>query len=192
MHKDADASIPGADASIRPEPGGLSREALTCGIVGGHIPPVRSAQSPPVTLKSRAQFNRVRGGGKWTAPSFVLQALPRSGDDDASPRFGFTVSSKALTVRSAGTPVKRPGAVLRNRARRRLKEAVRLLAPCHAKPNFDYVVIGRREALHQRFADLLEDMQLAFGKVHRPPRANDGKAHPDRGRAAPAGQTRAG
>ena len=145
---------------------------------------------PLTTLKSRAEFNRVRGGGKWTARSFVLQAMPRVlQEDDASPRFGFTVSSKALTVRSGDAPVKRAGAVLRNRARRRLKEAVRLVAPCHAKPNFDYVLIGRREALHQRFADLLEDLQLAFGKVHRPPRANDGKAHPNRGRTAPAGET---
>ena len=140
------------------------------------------------TLKSRAEFNRVRGGGKWTAPSFVLLAMPRGAHDDASPRFGFTVSSKALTVRAADAPVKRAGAVLRNRARRRLKEAVRLVAPLHAKPNFDYVLIGRREALHQRFADLLEDLQLAFGKVHRPPRTHDGKAHPKRGRAASAGE----
>lgn len=142
---------------------------------------------PLTTLKSRAEFNRVRGGGKWTARSFVLQAMPRADEDDASPRFGFTVSSKALAVRNGDAPVKRPGAVLRNRARRRLKEAVRLVAPGHAKPNFDYVLIGRREALHQRFADLLEDLQLAFGKVHRPQRANDGKAHPKRGRAASAG-----
>jgi ribonuclease P protein component len=144
---------------------------------------------PLTTLKSRAEFNRVRGGGKWTARSFVLLAMPRAPRDEAAARFGFTVSSKALTVRSADAPVKRPGAVMRNRARRRLKEAVRLVAPCHAKPSFDYVLIGRLEALHQRFADLLEDLQLAFGKVHRPPRANDGKAHPKRGRTTPAGDT---
>ena len=143
---------------------------------------------PLTTLKSRAEFNRVRGGRKWTAPSFVLQAMPRTNDGDA-PRFGFAVSSKALTVRGGDGPVKRPGAVLRNRARRRLKEAARLVAPLHAKPDYDYVLIGRREALHQRFADLLEDLQLAFGKVHRPPRANDGVAHPRRGRATPAGES---
>jgi ribonuclease P protein component len=144
---------------------------------------------PLITLKSRAEFNRVRGGGKWTAPSFVLQAMPRAGHEDASPRFGFTVSSKALTVRSGNGPVKRAGAVLRNRARRRLKEAVRLVAPLHAKPDYDYVLIGRREALHQSFADLLEDLQLAFGKVHRPPGANHGKARPGSGRTASAGSS---
>ncbi len=144
---------------------------------------------PLTTLKLRAEFNRVRGGGRWTARSFVLQAMPRGAENDSPPRFGFTVSSKALTIRDGDAPVKRAGAVLRNRARRRLKEAVRLVAPCHAKPNFDYVLIGRREALHQRFADLVEDLQLAFGKVHRPARANDGKAHPKTGRVASAGET---
>jgi ribonuclease P protein component len=89
-----------------------------------------------------------------------------------------------------GQPRKRPGAVMRNRARRRLKEAVRLTAPHHARGDFDYVVIGRREALHQSFADLLEDMQTAFDKVHRPPRAKGAgaKTGPGRERAAGADQ----
>jgi ribonuclease P protein component len=142
------------------------------------------------TLKTRAEFNRVRSGSKWTARSFLLQGLPRSdaqGGD--TPRFGFTVSSKALTERPESGPRKRAGAVLRNRARRRLKEAARLLAPDHAKPNYDYVLVGRREALHQAFADLLEDLKLAFGKVHRPPRAEDGKTRPRKGRQASAGKT---
>jgi ribonuclease P protein component len=144
---------------------------------------------PLTTLKSRADFVRMRSGRKWTATGFVLQAMARGDNGGAPPRFGFTVSSKALMVRGGDGPPKRPGAVLRNRARRRLKEAARLVAPLHAKPDYDYVLIGRREALHQRFADLLQDLQLAFGKVHRPPRETDRTAHPRRGRAAPAGTT---
>jgi ribonuclease P protein component len=144
---------------------------------------------PLTTLKSRADFNRLRSGRKWTATGFVLQAMARGDDGDAPPRFGFTVSSKALMVRGGDAPAKRPGAVLRNRARRRLKEAARLVAPLYAKPNYDYVLIGRREALHQRFADLLQDLKLAFGKVHRPPTGNERSAHPRRERAAPAGHT---
>lgn len=82
-------------------------------------------------------------------------------------RFGFAVSGRALAEKGKA----RAGAVKRNRARRRLKEAVRLLAPEAARSNFDYVIIGRLEALHQSFTDLLEDMRLAFEKVHRPPRS---------------------
>ncbi len=124
------------------------------------------------TLKRRAEFDRVRDGHKWVAKGFILQGKPRNDDGaDSQPRFGFAVGGKALAELVPGKPVKKAGAVLRNRARRRLKEAVRLTAPQQAQPNFDYVVIGRREALNQRFADLLEDFQFAFGKVNRPQRA---------------------
>ena len=49
-------------------------------------------------------------------------------DAEGGPRFGFTVSSRALMAPAEGGVKKRPGAVMRNRARRRLKEAVRLAA----------------------------------------------------------------
>lgn len=131
------------------------------------------------TLKTRAEFARVKNGGKWAARSFVLQAMVRVGEGGVEgARFGFTVASRSLIEKSEGVkgqPPRRPGAVMRNRARRRLKEAVRLLAPVYARAEYDYVVIGRREALHQAFSDLLEDLRTAFGKVHRPPRGQ-GKA----------------
>jgi ribonuclease P protein component len=134
------------------------------------------------TLKTRRAFQRVRAGKTWKARAFVLQALARPSPDGSAPCFGFAVSSRALTAepKVKGEKPKRPGAVKRNRARRRLKEAVRLTAPHCAKPDFDYVIIGRREALHQGFADLLEDMQLAFEKVHRPPRKEEAGAAPGR------------
>jgi ribonuclease P protein component len=129
-----------------------------------------------MTLKRRPEFDRLRQGRKWVAASFILQGAPRrEGDGGLGPRFGFVVASKALRESGAGKGAERPGAVMRNRARRRLKEAVRLLAGNHARADFDYVVIGRRDSLHQCFADLLEELQLAFGKVNRPPRDDDGK-----------------
>jgi ribonuclease P protein component len=137
------------------------------------------------TLKRRSEFDRVRHGQKWVTKGFILQGMPRKVEiSGAQPRFGFVVAGKSLKDSRAGQPAKRVGAVVRNRARRRLKEAVRLLAAHNARPNYDYVVVGRREALHQCFADLLEDLQLAFEKVNRPPRANNGNAAPNRGRNA--------
>lgn len=125
------------------------------------------------TLKRRSEFDRLRRGRKWVAKGFILQAAPRKNDlAGDSPRFGFVMSSRALKNKRAGSAAKRPGAVLRNRARRRLKEAVRLLSASYARPGYDYVIIGRGEALHQRFADLLEDLQQAFNKVNHAPHTN--------------------
>ena len=123
------------------------------------------------TLKTRTEFQRVKHGRKWVAPAFILQGLPRKAGDGRAPRFGFTVSSKSVEKESSG--IKRRGkAVDRNRARRRLKEAVRLTFPAHANAQFDYVIIGRASALTRNFADLLADMRLAFHKVGQPARSD--------------------
>jgi ribonuclease P protein component len=109
-------------------------------------------------LKTRAEFLHVRGGTRFVAPSLVLQARRREGDRVAPKlaRFGFTAS------RSLG------GAVVRNRARRRLKEAVRLTGPSHAAEGYDYVLIAREGALKRRFTELIEDLERALAKVHAP------------------------
>ncbi len=121
------------------------------------------------TLKNRAEFQRVQKGRKWVTPAFILQGLPRAGGGEEAPRFGVTVSSKAV-AKESGASKKRGMAVDRNRARRRLKEAVRLTFPAHAKPGFDYAIIGRAAALTRDFAALLADMEMAFHKVSQPAR----------------------
>ena len=66
--------------------------------------------------RRRAEFLRAAAKGrKAPMPGLVLQALPR--DDQAPARLGFTVTKKI------------GNAVIRNRTRRRLKEAARLVLP---------------------------------------------------------------
>jgi ribonuclease P protein component len=109
-------------------------------------------------LKTRAEFLHVREGTRFAAPSLVLQARARSESDSAgAARFGFT-ATKALG-----------GAVIRNRARRRLKEAVRLIAPTAARPGYDYVLIARSGTLQRPFTDLTKDLERALAKVHKAP-----------------------
>ena len=122
------------------------------------------------TLKTRDEFQRVQKGRKWVAPAFILQGLARPSDEADGPRFGFTVSSKSVAKDNAEGK-RRGKAVDRNRARRRLKEAVRLTFE-HAKRGFDYVIIGRASALTRNFTDLLADMRLAFHKVGQPARSD--------------------
>lgn len=77
--------------------------------------------------------------------------------DEAQPsRFGFTASKKI------------GGAVQRNRARRRLKEVVRLHAAPSAANGFDYVLIARAGTLKRPFTALIGDLERAFLKIHRP------------------------
>ena len=105
-------------------------------------------------LKRRAAFKAVAGGRRTTSPGFVLQALKPEGEEDSGsgerpPRIGFTVTRKI------------GNAVVRNRIRRRLREAARL-AESSAQPGTDYVVVARRAALTLQFDRLVTDLRAGF------------------------------
>jgi ribonuclease P protein component len=103
-------------------------------------------------LKKRRDFLAAAKGTKAARSAFVLEARRRG--DDELPRFGFTVSKR--------TSVK---AVERNRIRRRLKEAVRHVAPGRAQAGFDYVLVGRRKALTESFAAIEADLAAALARA---------------------------
>lgn len=117
------------------------------------------------TLRKRREFLRVRGGGRWATPAFVLETKQRPPVDadtpqqppaGTGPRFGFTVT-------------KRMGnAVRRNRIRRRLRAALQEVAQSRARDHFDYVVIARMPAHDIAFTELTGLMTTAFERVHRP------------------------
>jgi ribonuclease P protein component len=111
--------------------------------------------APLARLKKRAQFLEVAGKGrKWTTPGLILQALPHPGSamSPLVPRVGFTAS------RRVGI------AVLRNRARRRLKAAADRLLPTHAAAG-DYVMIARSTTASRDFAALVADLEAALRRL---------------------------
>lgn len=88
-------------------------------------------------------------------PGVVVQALNRQ--DSALPRLGFTCSRKI------------GNSVIRNRAKRRLREAARLVLPESAQNGFDYVLIGRMATAKRNFADLQKDLAVALKRLHATP-----------------------
>jgi ribonuclease P protein component len=141
----------------------------------------------PERLTRRAEFLHAAKGKRFYARGLTLQAAPRPivppkpvnwrtpGEPDtfgtgaervqignlrgvppcmeAPPRFGFTVTKHT------------GGAVQRNRIRRRLKEALRLLNPLPARPGYDYVILARPEALGMSFRSLQAELMRALGKI---------------------------
>jgi ribonuclease P protein component len=106
----------------------------------------------PQRLKRRADFLRVAAKGrKAPVHGLVLQALARP--DDGPARLGFTVTRKV------------GNAVVRNRARRRLKEAARLLLRDQHLGGVDLVLIGRDATAKRRFTDLIDDFSRALVKT---------------------------
>ncbi len=104
-------------------------------------------------LRQRADFLAVANGARLASPAFVVQRLPR--DDRGPVRIGFTVSRKVGT------------ATERNRVRRRLRELVKRLDPARMRPHSDYVLVGRRTALHRDFATMLNDLQATLDRLEK-------------------------
>ncbi len=106
----------------------------------------------PGRLRRRAEFLRIAAKGRKAAmPGVVLQALPRQ--DQEMARLGFTVTKKI------------GNAVTRNRTRRRLKEAARLVLAGSPVLGVDLVLIGREATRKRRFVDLQEDVRRALAKA---------------------------
>ena len=100
-------------------------------------------------LRVRPQFLFVRGGLSERRKSLVIQARLR-GDGMARTGEGFTATKKT------------GNAVIRNRARRRLKAAAGELLPRLGVPGADYVFIARQETAHIGWQRLLDDMESAL------------------------------
>ena len=103
-------------------------------------------------LKRRSEFLRVAARGRKAAmPGLVLQALDRA--DGGAVRLGFTVTKKV------------GNAVVRNRTRRRLREAARLVLGERQIGGLDLVLIGRDGTAARDFRALQEDLRRALARA---------------------------
>lgn len=107
-------------------------------------------------LRKRAQFLFVRRGKSERRKTLVVQAAARN-DGKPSIGAGFTATKKI------------GNAPIRNRSKRRLREAARLLLPQHGVPGSDYVFIARFSTATSGWQRLLDDMENALISLRDPP-----------------------
>jgi ribonuclease P protein component len=128
---------------------------------------VADARFPIERLKKRPDFLACAQAPSCARGAVVVQARPR---EDGQPlvRAGFTATKRI------------GGSVERNRAKRRMREAARLLLPDHARPGFDYVLIARGGVLTRPWDRLLDDVKSALIRLaaERDSRARDPAAAP--------------
>ncbi len=70
-----------------------------------------------------------------------------------------------LGTNANATFTKVGNAVVRNRARRRLRAAAACVLPLHAEPAHDYVLIARAGTLQRRFTDLVADLEAGLRRL---------------------------
>jgi len=113
------------------------------------------SHKPVKTLKKRAEFLACARARRAHAPGMVVQGRQRRQGEAAGPRVGFTCSKKVGK------------AVIRNRAKRRLREVARVVLPRLGRDGWDYVLIGRAGAtVSRQFTDLIGDFETALTKLH--------------------------
>lgn len=100
-------------------------------------------------LKRREEFLKVAGSRRKAAlPGLVLQAA--FGPQSTTIRCGFTATKKL------------GGAVVRNRAKRRLRAAAQAVLPVAGTPGYDYVLVARAGTLDRPWPQLLDDLRKAL------------------------------
>jgi ribonuclease P protein component len=115
-----------------------------------------------IILNKRADFKIVQNHGeKWVTKAFVILKHHSPTTPSDSIHFGIIASRKL------------GGAVVRNRARRRLREIVRALLPEHGQTGAHYVIIARAEALTLPFETLKKDFVWSLNKIHQKPKDKD-------------------
>jgi ribonuclease P protein component len=126
-------------------------------------PPRRREKDRIERIKKRRDFLAAAQALSVARGAVVIQARPRADGDDLI-RVGFTATKKI------------GGAVVRNRAKRRLREAARRLLPEHGRPGFDYVMIARGGTPARAWDRLLDDVKSALIRLaadSEAPRAPD-------------------
>ena len=109
-------------------------------------------------LKTRADFVRVAAGRRRAVrPSFILQAAARrvEAGSGETVRVGFTASRKV------------GNAVVRNRAKRRLRAIAAEILPRRGRPGTDYVLVARAMSHERPYAQLLADLEAALRQLDR-------------------------
>lgn len=110
-------------------------------------------------MTERSDFQHLtKFGKKYFAQSLVVQAAPcRDQGQERGSKLGITASRKV------------GNAVMRNRAKRRLRAASDAVMSGQVRLDWDYVLVARTETISRPWLDLVADLRLALGKLRALP-----------------------
>ncbi|MBL8644248.1 MAG: ribonuclease P protein component [Rhodospirillaceae bacterium] len=105
-------------------------------------------------LQDRSDFLKAAGQGvRQGTPAFLVQAVSPAGSESAAFRIGFTATRKL------------GNAVIRNRAKRRLRAVADAALTGLTLPPANVVLIARPDALSRAFTHMTEDLLKALSRL---------------------------
>ncbi|MDX2083329.1 MAG: ribonuclease P protein component [Rickettsiales bacterium] len=116
----------------------------------------KSAEFKKIGKKSQKFYSQTILLLSSSSASIYLQNLEQNKRLKDFCRVGYTV---AKTVSKS--------AVIRNLAKRRLREAFRSLAPIYAKNHHDYILIARKEIIAADFDKIGNDLKFCLKRIHQ-------------------------
>lgn len=109
-----------------------------------------------VNLNNKMAAKVISGGFILLMGKTPLKRIEKNTELENFSRFGITVTKKISKK-----------AVIRNKIRRRLREAIRKNLINLGQEKFDYVFIARNFIINMNFSKLLEDVQNAILKANK-------------------------
>ena len=102
-------------------------------------------------ITKRSDYVKASKGRYIKTSSLFLQKVKR--DDKKIPRYGVTASKKIGI------------AVERNRAKRRIRHAIKEVLPKYGKNGYDYVVVATTKTNKVSWKTVLNDLEKAFREI---------------------------
>ena len=102
-------------------------------------------------ITKRSDYVKASKGRYIKTSSLFLQKVKR--DDKKSPRYGVTASKKIGI------------AVERNRAKRRIRHAIKEVLPKYGKNGYDYVVVATIKTNKVSWKTVINDLEKAFKEI---------------------------
>ena len=102
-------------------------------------------------ITKRSDYVKVSKGEYIKTPSLFLQKFKRG--DKKNPRYGITATKKIGI------------AVERNKAKRRLRHALKEVIPKYGKNGYDYVVVATIKTNKVSWKSVLNDLEKAFREI---------------------------